>query len=112
MFKRGLDNIVVVIFLVFSGFVLTLDSAAYEKFSNPVILIHGLDSSATTWKDFGLKLKQNLEQNRLTVGGCVTFNRSIGGVVEGIFVEGLCESTTHAVSHGDFYLMQFSDNHN
>ena len=107
MFNSIINKITLAILSVFS--ILTLDSYAYEKFPNPVIFIHGLNGdAATTWKDFG----KILSQNQLTIGGCVTFNRSIGGVIQDVFVQDLCESTTRAMSPGDFYLMQFSDNHN
>jgi triacylglycerol esterase/lipase EstA (alpha/beta hydrolase family) len=78
---------------------------AYEKFSNPVIFIHGIIGDITTWQDFG----EILHQNQLTVGGCITFNKSTG-LVQPILVQDLCNSTT--LSKGDFYLMQFSDNQN
>jgi pimeloyl-ACP methyl ester carboxylesterase len=86
-------------------------ASAYEKFSNPVIFIHGIIGDITTWQDFGEILGQNKEQNQLTFGGCITFNKD-AGAADVIFTPDICKSTTYPLSSGDFYLMQFSDNQN
>ena len=105
MFSCRFNKSTVLTILASLVFLLALDSSAYEKFSNPVIFIHGIASGITTWQDFG----ETLKQNQLTVGGCVTFNKSTG-LVQPVLVQDLCDSTT--LSKGDFYLMQFSDNQN
>ena len=92
MFHYRFNTVTIFIFLFFSILTLTLDSSAYEKFSHPVIFIHGISGGITTWQYFAEKLEQNKEQNQLTFGGCVTFNRNTG-LVTPIIVNGICDST-------------------